>query len=86
MYVCSDDETREQVKMDVARFLVRTKYSMVLNETFNMEINDNIYRIKMVDDMHEPKYIIIPKEVGVEEAMKIVVRRKMKMMARGKKR
>lgn len=54
MYVCSDDETREQVKMDVARILVRTKYSMVLNETFNMEINDNIYRIKMVEDMHEP--------------------------------
>lgn len=49
--------------MDVTRFLVRTKYSMVLIETLNMEINDNIYRIKMVDDMHEPKHIVIPKEV-----------------------
>lgn len=45
--------------MDVARFLVRTKYSLMLNETINVEINDHVYRIKMVEDMHGPKHIFI---------------------------
>lgn len=48
--------------MDVARILVRTKY-LYLNETFNEENNDNIYMIKMVEDMCGPKSIVIPKEV-----------------------
>lgn len=33
-YICSDDETLKQTRMDVARILVRTKFSTILNEAF----------------------------------------------------
>lgn len=55
VYLYSDDETRTQTKMSVARFLVITKYTMVLNEYFNMDINNNVYIIKLVKDDHNPK-------------------------------
>ncbi|XP_058761119.1 uncharacterized protein LOC131634461 [Vicia villosa] len=67
IYVCSDDETREHKRMDVARFLVRTKYSLVLNETINVEINDQVYQIKLVKDMHGPKRIIVPNECNKDD-------------------
>lgn len=35
---------------------------MVLNETFNVGINKNIYHVKLIEDMHGPKRIVIPKE------------------------
>lgn len=66
LYVCSDPETREQVKFDVAKILVKTKYCLVLNQMFNVEINDKNYRVKLVKDMHVPKRIFIPKEPRVE--------------------
>ncbi|XP_058741575.1 uncharacterized protein LOC131613953 [Vicia villosa] len=59
-YVCSDDETRDHTRMDVARFMIRTKSSMVLNETFNLEVNKHVYGIKLVEDMHGPKRIVVP--------------------------
>lgn len=49
------------ISMDVARILVRIKYSSYLNENFNMEINNNIFNIKLVEDMHGSKWIQIPK-------------------------
>lgn len=58
---CLDEETSKQKKMDVARILVRAKYSSDLNENFNMEINNNIFNIKLVEGMHGPKRIHIPK-------------------------
>ena len=45
--------------MDVARILVRTKYTMILNEAFNMEINNNVYRIKLVEDEYVLKRILM---------------------------
>lgn len=38
--------------MDVARFLVRTGCAMVLNETFNIKINEETFRIEMTEDSH----------------------------------
>lgn len=69
----ADEETMKHRRMDVARFLVRTKYSLVLNETINIEIKNHIYRIKLVDDMHGLKHIImkddssIAKDTSMEE-------------------
>lgn len=54
MYLCVDDATREQFKMDVARILVRTKCFMVLNETFNVKINGNFFNLKVVEDAYGP--------------------------------
>lgn len=37
---------------------------MGLNEAFNIEINNNVYRVKIVEDMHGPKRIVVPKTWG----------------------
>lgn len=65
MYICSDEETRMQTSMDVAKILVKTKYCLVLNETFNVEVNNNVFKIKLVEYSYGPKWIIIPKEKEV---------------------
>lgn len=54
VYICSDEETSKLLKLDMARFLIRMKSSMVLNQVINVEINEHVYRIKMVEDMHGP--------------------------------
>lgn len=56
-----DDETRDLVRMDVARFQIKTKYSMVLNEAFKLEVNDHVYNVKLVEDVHGPKRIVVAK-------------------------
>lgn len=61
-FVCMDQESNERKKMDVARFLIRTKYYMILNESINIGVNDNTYSIKLVEYMHGPKRIVVPKE------------------------
>lgn len=61
-YVCYDEKTSLQTHMDVARILVKTKYCLVLIQTFNEEVNTNVYRIKMVKDNHGPKRIAMAKE------------------------
>lgn len=54
VYIFSDDETIKQETMNVARILINTKYSMMLNETYNIGINDYVFQIKLVEDHHEP--------------------------------
>lgn len=57
-YVCADDNTSKRDCMDLARFIVRTKCAVVLNETFNIPINDVTFRIKMTEDTHGPLCIM----------------------------
>lgn len=38
---------------------------MVLNETSNIKINSNIFKVKLVEDMHGHKRVVIPREVGI---------------------
>lgn len=40
--------------MDVARILVRTKRILVLNEAFNVKINGDVFRLKVIEDSHGP--------------------------------
>ncbi|XP_058739184.1 uncharacterized protein LOC131611080 [Vicia villosa] len=49
-YMCSDDETHNLENFDVARIMVRTKYNIVLNETFNIGVNGSFFSIKIVED------------------------------------
>lgn len=53
--ICCDDETDKQQNLNVARYLIKTKFAMNLNEVFNVKINEKIYRIKLVEDFHGPK-------------------------------
>lgn len=48
--------------MYVARILVRTQYCLVLNQTFNMEVNANVHMIKIIEDNYGPKRIVMAKE------------------------
>lgn len=63
-----DKETRTHKRVEVARFMIRTKYSLVLNETINIYINDHIYCIKLVEDMHGPKRFFVPVDRDEEES------------------
>lgn len=53
-YVYCDDNTQKGEHMDIARILVRTSCTRVLNESFNVNINGVIFRIKMTEDTHGP--------------------------------
>lgn len=48
--ICCDEETQKQSKFDIARILIRTKYNLVLNETFNNGLNGEAFSIKIVED------------------------------------
>lgn len=51
-YICSDDNTMKKDCLDVAKFLVRTRCAMVANEPFNVKINNEVLKIKMVEESH----------------------------------
>lgn len=74
-----DDETKNLKRMDMARFLVRTKYSLVINETVNIEINNHVYSIKLVEDMHGPKRISLNESSDSEEDSNWKKTRRMKL-------
>lgn len=52
VYICFDNNTKSQSKMDISRILVRTKCSMVLNEILSEKIIGIIYRLKIIKDSH----------------------------------
>ncbi|XP_058775700.1 uncharacterized protein LOC131649953 [Vicia villosa] len=64
VFVCIDEETKNHTKLDVARFLIRTKYLMNLNESINVGVNENFYSIKLVEDMHGPKRLVASGEAS----------------------
>lgn len=53
-FVCADENTYKGVCLYVARFMVKTKCAVVLNETFNVLFNFVSFRIKMMEDTHAP--------------------------------
>lgn len=59
-YLYFDDNTRLQQKMDVARILVRTKYSNILNDVMEVLINNVSFKINIVEDSYEPLRIVLP--------------------------
>lgn len=61
VYVCLDEETSKQSKMDVVRILVRTKYILVLNETFKVEINKDVFKVMIIENSQGLMRITIPK-------------------------
>ncbi|CAL5199593.1 unnamed protein product [Lathyrus oleraceus] len=59
-YMCSYDNTKNHTNMDVVQIMVRTKYISVLNETFNVQINEDVFQIKFVEDSQWPLRICLP--------------------------
>ncbi|CAK8531108.1 unnamed protein product [Lathyrus sativus] len=52
-YVCVYDNTLKEYCMDVSIIMVMTNCAVVLNETFKVQINDEIFSIKMIEDSHD---------------------------------
>lgn len=46
-YLCADDNTRVCVKMEVARILVKTRYSKVIYEDIEAHINDVLFNVSL---------------------------------------
>lgn len=55
-------------RMDVARFMIRTNFSWVLNQSINVEVNDHVYEIKLVEDMHGPKHKAVLNDTKVMDS------------------
>lgn len=50
LYVHKFEEISRQSKIDVRKAMVKTKYNLALNEIFNLRINKDIYKIKIIAD------------------------------------
>lgn len=50
IYIFSDDNTSKGNKMDVARLMIRARCAMVINEVINIKVNENMFRIKMIEE------------------------------------
>ncbi|CAK8542124.1 unnamed protein product [Lathyrus sativus] len=61
IYVCIDDNTLKRECKNVAIILVRTHCAMVINETFKVMINNEVFNIKMCEDYHGPLHIVYNK-------------------------
>lgn len=51
-YICVDDATLDQTKVDMARILVRTLCSLSIYEVFSIKIDGILFRIKFMEDAH----------------------------------
>lgn len=69
LYVCSsDDKTRKKARMNIEEIMSRMKYTIVLNEDFNLQINDDVLQIKIVEDSQGPLRVYIQNTYTIEKA------------------
>lgn len=54
--------------MNIEVIMSRMKYTIVLNEDFNLQINDDVLQIKMVEDSQGPLRIYIQNTHTIEKA------------------
>lgn len=53
-FVCVDDSTNRKESMDVARILYKTKVHDLVSRIVKVQINDDIFSIKMVEEWYGP--------------------------------
>lgn len=53
-YVYYDDDTLKSKNIDITRFLIKSTYTSLFNETIIVNINGVIVRIKMTEDSNDP--------------------------------
>lgn len=58
-FVCADKDTTKLKCLDVAIIIMSTKYCLVLNETYNIAINEVTFNIKVMEDGHAPMRISV---------------------------
>lgn len=80
VFIYDDEDTKKLKNLDMARILVRTKYCLGLNQTHNLSINGDVFRIKVVEYIYGPMRMVLKysgKGVNPAVLMGRVQRRKM---------
>lgn len=57
--------------MDVATFMVRLRCAMVINEKLNIHINENLLRIKLMDQAQDPIGLTVKSNQGKVTSLKV---------------
>jgi hypothetical protein len=60
VFLNSDDGTSKKITMDVARLLIRTSCQNPVNEFFDVMVNGEIFRLRVLEDSYGPMRIIVP--------------------------
>jgi hypothetical protein len=60
VFLNSDDGTSKKITMDVARLLIRTSCQNPVNEFFDVLVNGEIFRLRVLEDSYGPMRIIVP--------------------------
>jgi hypothetical protein len=58
-YLNADDVTSKKLTMDVARLLIRSSCQKVVDEFFDVKINDEIFHLRALEDSYGPMRIMI---------------------------
>lgn len=69
IYVCCDESTLNRVNMDITPILVRTNFTVVLDDAFNVNIDDKVFRIKMVEDSYGLLRIVLNQKRDKKRAL-----------------
>lgn len=65
-----DENSRNNVSMDVARVFVKlSSHSIIINQSFNVSINGEMFNIRMVEDWYVPlRHDASPKLVEISSS------------------
>ncbi|KAI5415817.1 hypothetical protein KIW84_041021 [Lathyrus oleraceus] len=63
-YVCCDDNTSDLSKMDVASIMVRITYGIFINEVFKVNINEALFRVRVVEETLSPSTRLVKKPIS----------------------
>ncbi|CAI8608868.1 unnamed protein product [Vicia faba] len=66
-YICADRSTLKEDYLDVARVMVRTLSTEVLNERFNVYVDRSMFRLKMVEGTRGPLRLALDLKSDKEE-------------------
>jgi hypothetical protein len=65
-YLNADDVTNKKLTMDAARLLIRTSYQKPVDEFIDVNINGELFHLRVLEDSYGPMRIMIPQSKGTD--------------------
>ncbi|MCH82646.1 hypothetical protein A2U01_0003457, partial [Trifolium medium] len=65
-FLNADDSTSKKLTMDVARILIRTPGLKAVDDFLSVEVNDEIFQLRIIEDSHGPMRIAVSSK-GIKE-------------------
>lgn len=62
-YVCADEESMKQTKLEVAIIIIRSSCAMVINEVLRVIINGVEFRVKVMEEGVVPLRLVVPDKI-----------------------